>query len=218
MQKLLTFYQQKYSELDIVLTRTVNILTTNKLVKLTTLWTTGLNNWLNMAHENLLLLWFWFLRRLKLNLKTTVYLFVFIFSWQFHSNYQFWYLPSRPLRLTSWSFITFLTMNYLFFSVKENPVITHQWIISFLQMDCFHAFISDWFCDVINSFIEGLGDLSLLKCFKRVQLQRKIFIDMITIWDLHLYQLELQSHGTICSGVQGGASLNSIWNSYASQM
>lgn len=32
-------------------------------------------------------------------------------------------------------------MNYLFFSVKENPVIAHQWIISFLQMDCFHALI-----------------------------------------------------------------------------
>ena len=29
-------------ELDIVLTRTVNILTTNELVKLTTLWTTGI--------------------------------------------------------------------------------------------------------------------------------------------------------------------------------
>ena len=36
-------------------------------------------------------------------------------------------------------FITFLTMNYLFFAVKENPVITH----SFLQMDCFHALIND---------------------------------------------------------------------------
>ena len=30
-------------------------------------------------------------------------------------------------------------MNYLFFAVKENPVITH----SFLQMDCFHVLIND---------------------------------------------------------------------------
>ena len=38
MQKLLTFFLSKNtSELDIVLTRTVNILTTNKLVKLTML-------------------------------------------------------------------------------------------------------------------------------------------------------------------------------------
>ena len=45
LQKLLTFFQQKFSkntcELDIVLTRTVNILTTNDLVKLMMLWTTG---------------------------------------------------------------------------------------------------------------------------------------------------------------------------------
>ena len=48
LQKLLTFFQQIHiffpkntSELDIVLTRTVNILTTKKLIKLTTLWTTG---------------------------------------------------------------------------------------------------------------------------------------------------------------------------------
>ena len=34
-------FQQKNCELDIVLTRTVNILTTNELVKLTMLWTTG---------------------------------------------------------------------------------------------------------------------------------------------------------------------------------
>ena len=42
LQKLLTFFFNKNScELDIVLTRTVNILTTNKLVKLMTFWTTG---------------------------------------------------------------------------------------------------------------------------------------------------------------------------------
>ena len=41
------------------------------------------------------------------------------------------------------NFITFLTMNYLFFFMKENPVIAHQLIISFLYMDCFHALISD---------------------------------------------------------------------------
>ena len=42
LAKLLTFFQQKYMcELDIVLTRTVNILTTNELVKLTMLWTVG---------------------------------------------------------------------------------------------------------------------------------------------------------------------------------
>ena len=35
------FFQQNTCELDIVLTRTVNILTTNELVKLTMLWTTG---------------------------------------------------------------------------------------------------------------------------------------------------------------------------------
>ena len=38
MQKLLTFFQQTTSELDIVLTRTVNILTNNELVKLTILF------------------------------------------------------------------------------------------------------------------------------------------------------------------------------------
>ena len=35
------FFSKNNCELDIVLTRTVNILTTNKLVKLTMLWTTG---------------------------------------------------------------------------------------------------------------------------------------------------------------------------------
>ena len=35
------FFNKNTCELDIVLTRRVNILTTNKLVKLTTLWTTG---------------------------------------------------------------------------------------------------------------------------------------------------------------------------------
>ena len=34
------FFQQKYCEFDIVLTRAVNIMTTNELVKLTMLWTT----------------------------------------------------------------------------------------------------------------------------------------------------------------------------------
>ena len=35
------FFSKNTSELDIVLTRTVNILTTNKLIKLTMLWTSG---------------------------------------------------------------------------------------------------------------------------------------------------------------------------------
>ena len=35
------FFSKNTCELDIVLTRTVNILSTNELVKLTTLWTTG---------------------------------------------------------------------------------------------------------------------------------------------------------------------------------
>ena len=35
------FFSKNICELDIVLTRTFNILTTNKLVKLTMLWTTG---------------------------------------------------------------------------------------------------------------------------------------------------------------------------------
>ena len=34
------FFQKNTCELDIVLTRTINITTTNELVKLTTLWTT----------------------------------------------------------------------------------------------------------------------------------------------------------------------------------
>ena len=34
-------FSAKICELDIVLTRSVNILTTNKLIKLTMLWTTG---------------------------------------------------------------------------------------------------------------------------------------------------------------------------------
>ena len=43
LQKLLTFFFSKNTcELDTVLTRTVNILTTNELIKLTMLWTTGL--------------------------------------------------------------------------------------------------------------------------------------------------------------------------------
>ena len=37
LQKLLTFFQKNTCELDVVLTRTVNILTTNELVKLTML-------------------------------------------------------------------------------------------------------------------------------------------------------------------------------------
>ena len=40
LQKLLTFFQKNTWELDIVFTRTVNILTTNELVKLTMLSTT----------------------------------------------------------------------------------------------------------------------------------------------------------------------------------
>ena len=35
------FFSKNTCKLDIVITRTVNILTTNKLIKLTTLWTTG---------------------------------------------------------------------------------------------------------------------------------------------------------------------------------
>ena len=41
MWKLLIFFSKYTCEFDIVFTRTVNILTTNKLVKLTMLWTTG---------------------------------------------------------------------------------------------------------------------------------------------------------------------------------
>ena len=40
-EKLLTFFSKNTCELNIVLSRTVNILTTNELVKLTMLWTTG---------------------------------------------------------------------------------------------------------------------------------------------------------------------------------
>ena len=35
------FFSKNTCELDIVVTRTVNILTTNEIVKLTMLWTTG---------------------------------------------------------------------------------------------------------------------------------------------------------------------------------
>ena len=41
VQKLLTFFQQKISILYIESPKTVNEMTLNKLVKLTTLWTTG---------------------------------------------------------------------------------------------------------------------------------------------------------------------------------
>ena len=41
LQKLLTFFSAKIRELDIVLPRTVNILTTTELVKLMMLSTTG---------------------------------------------------------------------------------------------------------------------------------------------------------------------------------
>ena len=41
VQKLLTFFQQKISEYCILTTKTVNEMTLNELVKLTTLWTTG---------------------------------------------------------------------------------------------------------------------------------------------------------------------------------
>ena len=34
-------------------------------------------------------------------------------------------------------------VKYLFFTMKENPVIAHQLITSFLQIDCFHALISN---------------------------------------------------------------------------
>ena len=40
LQKLLTFVQQNTFEMDIVVTKTVYILTTNELVKLTMLWIT----------------------------------------------------------------------------------------------------------------------------------------------------------------------------------
>ena len=41
VQKLLTFFQQKISEYCILNLLTVNEMTLNELVKLTTLWTTG---------------------------------------------------------------------------------------------------------------------------------------------------------------------------------
>ena len=42
LQKLLTFFSRKNTcDLDIVLTRTVNVLATNEFVKVTMLWTTG---------------------------------------------------------------------------------------------------------------------------------------------------------------------------------
>ena len=41
LQKLLNFYSKNTCDLDIVLTRTVNILTTNELVKLKMIRTTG---------------------------------------------------------------------------------------------------------------------------------------------------------------------------------
>ena len=41
VQKLLTFFQQKISEIYIESAKTVNEMTLNELVKLTTLWTTG---------------------------------------------------------------------------------------------------------------------------------------------------------------------------------
>ena len=41
VQKLLTFFQQNISELYIESAKTVNEMTLNELVKLTTLWTTG---------------------------------------------------------------------------------------------------------------------------------------------------------------------------------
>ena len=41
LQKLLTFFSKNTCDLDVVLTRTVNGLTTNKLLKLTMLWTAG---------------------------------------------------------------------------------------------------------------------------------------------------------------------------------
>ena len=41
LQKLLTFFSKNTCELDIVFTRTVIILTTNELVKLTMFWATG---------------------------------------------------------------------------------------------------------------------------------------------------------------------------------
>ena len=49
MQKLLTFFKQKYLWIRFVLTRTVKILITNKLVKLTMLWTTGPRKLLSVA-------------------------------------------------------------------------------------------------------------------------------------------------------------------------
>ena len=41
LQKLLNYFQKNTCELATVLTRTVNILTTNELINLTMLWTTG---------------------------------------------------------------------------------------------------------------------------------------------------------------------------------
>ena len=90
-------------------------------------------------------------------------------------------------------FITFLPMNYLFFSVKENPVIAHQWIISFLQMDCFHALISNCFHALISDVIlwrnlfEGLCDLSLSMLESCSIYKEKIFINMIIIRGLYLF-------------------------------
>ena len=44
------FFNKNHCELGIVLTRTVNILTTNKLVKQMMLWTTGLWCTLQLIH------------------------------------------------------------------------------------------------------------------------------------------------------------------------
>ena len=57
--KLLTFFSKNTCELDIVLTRTITILTTNELVKVTMLWTTGplriqVHNWNTKNLANML--------------------------------------------------------------------------------------------------------------------------------------------------------------------
>ena len=80
---------------------------------------------------------------------------------------------------------------YVFFSVKENPVIAHQWIISLLQMDCFHALISGviriWYIDwrIVWSFT-----FNALNAFNI----KKMFENMIIIWDQLIISIRTESN------------------------
>ena len=114
------FFSKNTCELDIVLTRTVNILTINELVKLTTLWTTGP--------------WCLFI---------SLYFFPFIFSLLFFFfSFCFQRLPHFRIFFQRVIFLLILPLDnshpYLP-TLVNTDVLKHEWTLHYMIPGCPHS-------------------------------------------------------------------------------